>query len=81
MPISGPIANTPKGWVTLGFHTDLDEAVVIALESMLTLMKRLHGLERLDALALASITVDFHVTQMVNRVRGAHAILPHGAIR
>jgi acetamidase/formamidase len=79
--LSAPIANTPKGWLTMGFHTDLDEAVVLALESMLTLMKRLHGLERLDALALASITVDMHVTQMVNEVRGAHAILPHGAIR
>lgn len=80
MPLTGPIANTPKGWLTLGFHPDLDEAVVMALESMLSLMKRLHGLERLDALALASLTVDFHVTQMVNQVRGAHAILPHGAI-
>jgi acetamidase/formamidase len=81
MPLSTPIANTPAGWVTMGFHEDLDEAVVLALEAMLVLLKRLHGLERLDALALASVTVDFHVTQMVNKVRGVHAILPHGAIR
>jgi len=81
MPLSTPIANTPVGWVTLGFHLDLDEAVVMALEAMLALLKRLHGLERLDALALASVTVDFRVTQMVNNVRGVHAILPHGAIR
>jgi len=65
----------------LGFHEDLDEALVIALESMLTLMKRLHGLERLDALALASLTVDMCITQVVNGVRGVHALLPHGAIR
>jgi acetamidase/formamidase len=80
-PLDMPIAHTPAGWVTMGFHTDLDEALVIALEGMLSLLKRLHGLERLDALALASVTVNFHVTQVVNQARGVHAILPHGAIR
>jgi acetamidase/formamidase len=81
MPLTTPVANTPAGWITLGFHEDLDEALVIALEAMLVLMKRLHGLERLDALALASLTVDMCVTQVVNGVRGVHALLPHGAIR
>jgi acetamidase/formamidase len=81
MPLTFPIARTPHGWVAMGFHEDLNEALVIALESMLSLMKRLHGLERLDALALASVTVDFRVTQVVNEVRGVHAILPHDAIQ
>lgn len=81
MPLSTPIANTPVGWIALGFHEDLDEAVAIALEAMLSLLKRLHGLERLDALALASLTVDFRITQVVNNVKGVHAVLPHGAIR
>lgn len=80
MPLTTPIANTPAGWITLGFHEDLDEATVIALEAMLTLMKRLHGLERLDALGLASLTVDMCITQVVNGVRGVHALLPHGAL-
>jgi acetamidase/formamidase len=81
MPLTTPIARTSAGWITLGFHEDLDEALVIALEAMLSLLKRLHGLERLDALALASLTVDFRITQVVNGVRGVHAVLPHGAIR
>ncbi len=81
MPFSTPVAKTPVGWTAMGFHEDLDEALVIALEAMLFLLKRLHGLERLDALALASVTVDFRVTQVVNGVRGVHAVLPHGAIR
>lgn len=80
-PIQAPAANTPAGWVTMGFNEDLDEAMVMALEGMAALLKRLHGLERLDALALMSVAVDFHVTQVVNRVKGVHAILPHGAIR
>ena len=81
MPLTTPVANTPAGWITLGFHEDLDEALVIALEAMLVLMKRVHGLERLDALALASLTVDMCITQVVNGVRGVHALLPHGAIQ
>jgi acetamidase/formamidase len=81
LPISTPIADTPSGWVTMGFHEDLETAMLIALETMLDLLKRLHGLERLDALALASVTVDFHITQVVNTIKGVHALLPHGAIR
>jgi acetamidase/formamidase len=81
LPLATPIANTPNGWVTLGFHEDLDAAMMIALESMLALIQRLHKLSRADALALGSITVDLRITQVVNGVRGVHAVLPHGAIR
>jgi acetamidase/formamidase len=44
-------------------------------------MAREHELERREALALASVVVDLRVTQMVNGVRGVHAMLAHGAIR
>lgn len=80
MPLTTPVANTPAGWLALGFDRDLNEAAVFALEAMLVQMKRLYGLERLDALALASLTVDMRITQVVNGVRGVHAVLPHGAI-
>ncbi len=81
MPLSMPVANTPAGWIALGFDKDLDEAAALAVEGILGVMKRLYGLERLDALALASLVVDLRVTQMVNDVRGVHALLPHGAIK
>jgi acetamidase/formamidase len=76
-----PIAWTPDAWLTLGFDEDLDEAAAIAIDAMLELMGREHGLERAEALALASLVVDLRVTQMVNGVRGVHALLPHGALR
>ncbi|MFN8529008.1 MAG: acetamidase/formamidase family protein [Anaerolineae bacterium] len=79
--LSAPRANTPDGWVTFGFHEDLNEATYLALEGMLTLMGELLGVGRADALALASVAVDLRITQIVNTVRGVHAILPHGAIR
>jgi acetamidase/formamidase len=79
--LTTPRANTPAGWLTLGFHEDLQEATYIALEAMLTLLCEQHQLTRTDALALASLVVDMHITQIVNGVRGVHALLPHGIIR
>jgi acetamidase/formamidase len=78
--ITTPRAESSVGWMTLGFNEDLDEAAFVATEAMLDLMMELHSLKRLDALALASLVVDLRVTQMVNRVRGVHAVLPHDVI-
>ncbi|MEO5952717.1 MAG: acetamidase/formamidase family protein, partial [Chloroflexia bacterium] len=80
MKISTPHANTPAGWVTMGVHEDLQEATMSALSAMLDLMMQELKVERLEALALASLVVDLHVTQIVNGVRGVHAIWPHGVI-
>ncbi|MBA2740556.1 MAG: acetamidase/formamidase family protein [Actinobacteria bacterium] len=79
--LATPVAWTPEGWLTFGFHEDLDEAAAIAVDAMLDLMGREHGVERADALALASVVVDLRVTQVVNGVKGIHAVLPHDAIR
>jgi acetamidase/formamidase len=76
-----PVACTPSAWITFGFDEDLDEAAAVALDGMLELMGREHGLDRVEALALASVVVDLRVTQLVNGARGVHAMLPHDAIR
>lgn len=82
MPIQTPRANTPAGWVTLGFNTDLHEATMIALDAMLNLMGEQYSISRPQALALASTVVDMHITQIVNgKMCGVHAVLPHGAIK
>jgi acetamidase/formamidase len=81
LPLTMPIAWTPDAWLTFGFDEDLDEAAALAIEGMLDLMGREHGFERREALAYASVVVDLRVTQMVNRARGVHARLPHGALR
>ena len=76
-----PRAKTPVGWITMGLHEDLDEAVLIALDGMLELMCELYQIPRKEAHALASLVVDIRVTQIVNTVKGIHAVLPHGAIK
>jgi acetamidase/formamidase len=81
LELTTPIGWTPEAWLAFGFDEDLDEAAAIAIEAMLELMGREHGLERPEALALASLVVDLRITQMVNGVRGVHARLAHDALR
>ena len=81
LPLTSPLAWTPDAWLTFGFDEDLDEAAALAIEGMLELMGREHGLERREALALASVVVDLRVTQLVNGARGIHARLAHDALR
>ncbi|GAK39006.1 hypothetical protein TCA2_0732 [Paenibacillus sp. TCA20] len=81
MSINMPRAKTPTSWITMGFHEDLNEASMIALEGMLDLMGEMYGFERKEALALASLVVDLRITQLVNGVRGVHAVLNHGSIK
>jgi acetamidase/formamidase len=76
-----PIARVPDAWIAFGFHEDLDEAAGIATEAMLDLMARELGLVRREALAFASVVVDLRVTQVVNGVKGVHAVLRDDAIR
>jgi acetamidase/formamidase len=81
LSIETPRAETPAGTLTLGVHEDLDEAVHIALDAMVGLIAEREGMSRSHALALASVVVDLRVTQIVNAgVRGAHALLPAGAL-
>jgi acetamidase/formamidase len=81
LELAAPIARTPDSWLAFGLGEDLDEAAANAVESMLELMERELGLERREALALASLVVDLRVTQVVNGVLGVHAVLRDDAIR
>ncbi|APB70295.1 acetamidase [Paenibacillus polymyxa] len=81
MKLELPIANTPNGWISFGFHEDLNEATVQAMDGMLNLMGDLFNLDRVEAIALGSTVVDLRITQVVNGIKGVHAVLPHGALK
>ena len=70
-----PAARTADAWLTFGFDEHLGEAARIATDGMLDLMERELGVDRSDALALASVVVDLRVTQVVNGSLGVHAVL------
>jgi acetamidase/formamidase len=80
--LDGPEAETPAGYVTLGFGESLDDAAETALRSMLRRVQARFGLARAEAMALCSVAVDLHVTQVVNGgTLGVHAVLPSDRVR
>ena len=79
--LTTPRARTPAGWITFGFHEDINEAWVLALEDMVSLMRGLYGFELRHAFAMASLIVDLHITQVVNGIKGVHAVLPTHKVR
>jgi acetamidase/formamidase len=76
-----PVARAGDAWIAFGFDEDLDAAAEQAMATMLDLMERELEVDRSYALALASIVVDLRVTQIVNGVKGVHAVLPDNALR
>ena len=81
LELRSPIARIDGAWLAFGFDEDLDLAAEQAMASMLDLMERELGVSRAECLALASVGVDLRVTQIVNQVKGVHAVLPDGAFR
>jgi acetamidase/formamidase len=75
-----PIARSGNRWIALGFDEDLDRAAELALETMLDVVERELGFDRDRSLALASVVVDLRVTQIVNQVKGVHAVLADDAL-
>jgi len=80
LDLRSPIARTADAWVAFGFDEDLDLAAEQCMATMLDLMERELAFERTHALALSSVAVDLHVTQIVNVTKGVHAVLRDGAL-
>ena len=74
--LRSPRAETPTHYITMGLHTDLDEAAKIATREMLDWLVAMKHLSRDDAYLLASAAMDLHVTQVVDGTKGVHAMLP-----
>jgi len=81
MRLERPLAETPTHWITMGFHPDLDEAAKIALRDAIRFLVDVKGLASDDAYAFASVTVDLHVTQIVDTNKGVHAMIPKSVFR
>ncbi|HLJ29996.1 MAG TPA: acetamidase/formamidase family protein [Candidatus Angelobacter sp.] len=71
-----PVAETPTHWITLGFDKDLNAAMTMAARNAIKFLAARAHLTELDAYALCSIAVSFRVTQVVDIVRGVHAMIP-----
>jgi acetamidase/formamidase len=75
-----PVARTADAWLGFGFDEDLDTAAEQAIGVLLDVMEQQLGYDRTHALALSSVAVDLHVTQIVNGAKGVHAVLRDTAL-
>ncbi len=71
-----PVAETATHWITLGLDKDLNIAMALAARNAINFLATRANLTPLDAYALCSIAVSFRVTQVVDIVRGVHALVP-----
>jgi len=74
--LTWPRAETPTHFVTMGLHSDLDEAAQIATRQMVDFLVSEKGLSREDAIMLCSVAMDLRITQIVDGTKGVHAMLP-----
>lgn len=77
MKLKWPRAETPTQWMVMGLHQDLDEAMKIAVrETVDFLVERFPRFTREEAYMIASVAVDYHVTQVVDGMKGIHGMIP-----
>jgi acetamidase/formamidase len=77
MKLTWPRAETPTHWIVMGLSPNLEEAMKIAVrETISFITQRFPKLSREEAYMIASVAVDYHVTQVVDGTKGIHAMIP-----
>jgi acetamidase/formamidase len=74
--LKSPRAETPTHYLTFGLHSDLDDAMQLAVDDMVDFMHDLKGWDMFRTIPLASMAVDFRITQIVDGTKGIHAMIP-----
>ena len=74
--LAWPLAETDKHWIVVGLDKDLNAAMTLAARNAIKFLAAQAKISELDAYALCSIAVSFRVTQVVDIVRGVHALIP-----
>ncbi|MGJ3253965.1 MAG: acetamidase/formamidase family protein [Elainellaceae cyanobacterium] len=77
MSLKTPFAETPTDIITTGYAPTLDEALQIALHSMVDFIVAIAPITEKEAYCLCSMSANFRVTQVVNSPqKGVHGLLP-----
>jgi acetamidase/formamidase len=74
--LAWPVAETQSHWIIMGLDKDLNTAMTLAAPNTIKFLAAQAKISELDAYALCSIAVSFRVTQVVDIVRGVHALIP-----
>ena len=76
MHLKWPRAETPTHYITMGINDDLNQAAKLAIREAIDFLVKEKHLTRDDAYMLASVAVDFNITQLVDGNKGVHAMIP-----
>ncbi len=77
MKLIWPRAETPTHWIAMGLNPDLDEAAKLAVrETIDFITQKFPRITREEAYMIASVAVDYHVTQIVDGTKGVHGMIP-----
>ncbi len=74
--ITYPRAETPKAYIAMGFNDDLSHATRKALRNRIDFLVAETGMTRDDAFMLISVAGDVEISELVDRNKGVHVILP-----
>jgi acetamidase/formamidase len=74
--LAWPLAETDTHWIAMGLDRDLNAAMTLAARNAIKFLAAQAKISELDAYALCSVAVSFRVTQVVDIVRGVHALIP-----
>ena len=77
LKLTWPRAETATHWMVMGLNPNLEEAMKMAVrETIAFITQRFPRLSREEAYMIASIAVDYHVTQVVDGTKGIHGMIP-----
>jgi acetamidase/formamidase len=71
-----PRAESPTAYISMGFDDDLSRATRKALTNMIEFLVDQKGMSRDDAYMLISVAGDVEETELVDRNKGVHVVLP-----
>ncbi len=71
-----PRAETPTHFIAMGFDDDLSNATRKALRNAIDFLVAAKGMTRDDAYMLLSVAGDVEITELVDRNKGVHVMIP-----
>jgi acetamidase/formamidase len=74
--LSAPRAETKTHYIAIGLDPDLDNAMQMAYDQTVEWLAELKGMDPLLITPLASIGIDYRITQIVDGTKGVHAMIP-----
>jgi len=81
LKISYPRAETPTHYIAMGFDDDLSIAAHKAVREMVDFLVTAKHMSRDDAYMLVSVAGDLDVTEVVDRNKGMHVMLPKAVFK